>query len=268
MIILYPSDPLLYHTPDSFYEEEYEVISATGLQPALFSFEEFLAGRLQLYPRNLDLSGASVLYRGWMLSAEQYRRLYAMLSSYGLTMTTSPESYLRTHHLPGWYSILQDWTPETMILESERDLSTALQKASWDSFFVKDYVKSNTGTLGSQGKRLNEIAAIIEELRQYRGELEGGICLRRFEEFVPGSEQRFFVAQGKAFEYQASFPSFLNECLQRIDSPFFSVDIARRTDGTDRIIEIGDGQVSDRKEWPVKEFVDILLHLHTTNISE
>jgi hypothetical protein len=45
---------------------------------------------------------------------------------------------------------------------------------------------------------------------------------------------------------------------QRIASPFFSVDIAERRDGVLRIIELGDGQASDRKHWPVTRFVQML----------
>jgi hypothetical protein len=33
--------------------------------------------------------------------------------------------------------------------------------------------------------------------------------------------------------------------------------VAERRDGAVRIIEIGDGQVSDRKHWAIKRFVDL-----------
>jgi hypothetical protein len=36
------------------------------------------------------------------------------------------------------------------------------------------------------------------------------------------------------------------------------VDVAERSDGTLRIIELGDGQVSDRKHWPTARFVQML----------
>ena len=42
-----------------------------------------------------------------------------------------------------------------------------------------------------------------------------------------------------------------------IPRPFFSVDVARRADGTDHIVEIGDGQVSDLVGWSVERFFDI-----------
>jgi len=45
---------------------------------------------------------------------------------------------------------------------------------------------------------------------------------------------------------------------QRVASPFFSVDVAERRDGILRVIEIGDGQVSDRKHWPAERFMRML----------
>jgi hypothetical protein len=44
----------------------------------------------------------------------------------------------------------------------------------------------------------------------------------------------------------------------RISSPFFTVDVARREDGTLRIIELGDGQVSDRKHWSSERLLALL----------
>jgi ATP-grasp domain, R2K clade family 3 len=44
---------------------------------------------------------------------------------------------------------------------------------------------------------------------------------------------------------------------ETIASPFFSVDVARRVDGVERIVEIGDGQVSDLVGWSVERFVNI-----------
>ena len=46
-------------------------------------------------------------------------------------------------------------------------------------------------------------------------------------------------------------------CARAIASPFFSVDIARRRDGVERIVEIGDGQVSDLVGWSIERIVEI-----------
>jgi hypothetical protein len=53
-------------------------------------------------------------------------------------------------------------------------------------------------------------------------------------------------------------PEIVQRIAERIDSPFFSVDIVLALDDTLRLIELGDGQVSDRKKWPANRFVAML----------
>jgi hypothetical protein len=49
------------------------------------------------------------------------------------------------------------------------------------------------------------------------------------------------------------------ECAQRIKSQFFSIDAIDLKDGTKRIVEIGDGQVSDLVGWTADRFARIWL---------
>lgn len=44
----------------------------------------------------------------------------------------------------------------------------------------------------------------------------------------------------------------------RFASPFFTVDVALRRDGVLRIVEFGDGQVSDRKHWSCQSLIRML----------
>jgi hypothetical protein len=60
-----------------------------------------------------------------------------------------------------------------------------------------------------------------------------------------------------AAEPGAAIPVPVTFCADTIPSQFFSVDIARRADGVERIVEIGDGQVSDLVGWSVERFIDI-----------
>ena len=79
-----------------------------------------------------------------------------------------------------------------------------------------------------------------------------------FEEFVPDSEIRYFVIDGVAYSPSGSEPpEIVLEVARRIDSRFFSVDVTERTDGALRVVEIGDGQVSDLVGWSVDRLVEI-----------
>jgi hypothetical protein len=98
-------------------------------------------------------------------------------------------------------------------------------------------------------------------MQKFRGTIEGGICGRRVEDFVADSERRYFVINGRAFAANSheEIPSIVEECAKRIKSQFFSVDVVERRDGVKRIVEIGDGQVSDLVEWTAERFAKLWL---------
>jgi ATP-grasp domain, R2K clade family 3 len=75
---------------------------------------------------------------------------------------------------------------------------------------------------------------------------------------VPDSEARYFVFRGKAYAREGDAPALVHEVARRIDSPFFSVDVALDANGELRLIELGDGQVSDRKHWPAARLIEML----------
>jgi hypothetical protein len=199
--------------------------------------------------------GATVVYRGWMLNAAEYGRLGRAIAGASATPLTSTESYLATHHLPNWYPLVAEFTPETRVLAADADWEAELRSLRWDAFFVKDYVKSLKTARGSIVRDPAEIGAVIAEMKQFRGEIEGGLCVRRVERFVAESERRYFVLDGKAFspDGQAA-PDLVRRVASRIPSPFFSVDVVRRDDGVLRVVEVGDGQVSDLVGWSAEAF--------------
>ncbi len=53
-------------------------------------------------------------------------------------------------------------------------------------------------------------------------------------------------------------PEVVQAAAERIDSHFFTVGTLKRRDGATRIIELGDGQVSDRKKWTVAQLLNVL----------
>lgn len=61
-----------------------------------------------------------------------------------------------------------------------------------------------------------------------------------------------------AEEYEAVRSLGVATIAERIDSPFFSVDIILSKEGQHRLIELGDGQVSDRKKWLPERFASML----------
>ncbi|HEY0683454.1 MAG TPA: ATP-grasp domain-containing protein [Steroidobacter sp.] len=256
MRILYPDDPLDQRRPEPLFQAEYELARARGFELSIFSFEDFERGRFD--PRPRPAAGEEVLYRGWMLNVDGYARLVQSIEQLSAGMVVSPESYRAAHHLPSWYPLVREFTAETLMCEPDADFEALLAGRQWPGYFVKDYVKSSNTGAGSLVATPGEVPQVVAALKKYRGEIEGGVCVRRKEEYLSGSERRYFVANGAAFSSDGALPAVVTACATRIPSPFFSVDVAQRNDGELRIVEIGDGQVSDRKEWSADQLVDIL----------
>jgi hypothetical protein len=145
------------------------------------------------------------------------------------------------------------------VYAADVDIEAELRALGWDEYFLKDYVKSLKTTRGSIVRNPADAPAVIAEMREYRGRIEGGICVRRVEDFLPESECRYFVLHGVGHGPSEvdPVPDVVGVCAERIQSPFFSVDIIRRRDGQLRIVEVGDGQVSDLVGWSSGKFADM-----------
>lgn len=256
MHLLYPSDPFDPKQVDDTYQDEYTAARALGLEASLFCFEDFEAGQFKARPAIPE--GSRVVYRGWMLTPQVYTTLVAALHTLGATALTSPAQYQRCHHLPEWYPLLVEHTSETRVLPADADFPQALHGLDWPGYFIKDYVKSLNTAGGALVATPEQIAPLVEQMRQYRGQIEGGICVRQREDYQQETERRYFVCQGRAYGADGVVPALVETCAQRIDSPFFSVDVVQRADGVLRIVELGDGQVSDGKEWPAEGFAQML----------
>lgn len=256
MRVLYPSDPMSSRRVDEAYAEEYEAVRLRGVETHLFSFESFESGSF-LATRGFPPS-STVLYRGWMLRVPEYCRLVQEIEAAGARALVGSVHYRLCHHLPEWYSLVSTLTAETVVLEDGCDYVAALSHLQWEGYFVKDFVKSLSTGEGSLVSNPSQVGFVVEQLRKYRGSIEGGVCVRRAQKFLPGSERRYFVLLGEAHSADENIPEVVLECAARISSPFFSVDTATLTDGQVVLVEVGDGQVSDRKEWPAASFAQLI----------
>jgi hypothetical protein len=252
MHLLLPSDPFNTSVPDDAYVEEFAAFRALGWIVSLFSFEDFEQGHFKARPPLIP--GASVLYRGWMLTPDNYSRLNESVAASGAALNTSPEQYKLCHYLPGWYEQCRDLTIPTVFSKEDGDFSALLPSLGWQKYFVKDYVKSLTTARGSVAESIEEVYEVVTLLRQYRGQVEGGVCIREFVDLRPDTEERYFVFNGVVHAREGNAPKIVNEVARRIPSPFFSVDVVETQDGELVVIELGDGQVSDRKNWSAPNF--------------
>lgn len=257
MHILFPSDPFDKKIVDESYTVEYEALRTAGFKCLLFSPMDFDQGSFKPWPSLTP--GERVLYRGWMLKSEEYKRLHVAISANDGVPLTTPDQYLACHYLPAWYPLFRDYTPETIFTSRDADFASVLAQHVWPAYFVKDYVKSLTTTRGSIASSAHEVEEIVSLIEQFRGEVEGGVCIRKYEELLPETEERYFVLNGKAYGRDGDVPALVHEIARHAVSLFFTVDVAMRADGILRLIELGDGQVSGLKQWSTDIFASMIV---------
>lgn len=259
MIFLFPSDYFNPKAVDEAYLEQATCMQNAGFETAVISLESLYTSSPKISP--ILSPSSDVVYRGWMLSPSDYELLLSVVKNKGTRAFTSKVEYLATHYLPNWYSQLTDLTPETKFYSVDDDLESELKTLGWERFFIKDYVKSLKISVGSIIDRPSDIRTVVQEMKKFRGTIEGGVCVRRVEDFVAASEKRYFVIHGQPFaaSLDEEIPGIVYECAERIQSKFFSVDVVERTDGVQRIVEIGDGQVSDLVGWSAERFAELWL---------
>ncbi|PSB54972.1 ATP-grasp domain-containing protein [Chamaesiphon polymorphus] len=266
MRFIFPSDYFKPKRVDSAYAEQFALLGDRGCANSLISLENLSLDSSTIYPE--PNPGEQLIYRGWMLAPDDYSLLVNAVKNAGAEMWIDRDEYLRTHYLPNWYPLLHDLTPETYFFDVDDRLEAKLTELGWSQFFIKDYVKSLKTSTGSIINSPSAINSLVGEMQKFRGTIEGGICVRKVEDFITETERRYFVINGRVFAASPDLeiPAIVTECSRRIDSKFFSVDTIDRRDGVTRIVEIGDGQVSGLVGWTVDRFADLWTELTIDNI--
>lgn len=240
MHFLYPCLPYQPRTVDPLWAPEYEWVRAHGLATGLVDLDN---DKVWWGPTVLSAAPlAKVLYRGWMLTAADYDRLAQLVP-----LAIAPAAYLSSHHATGWYEAVATHTFPSRFLTGPTELDFTNRRR----YFVKGLVKSFDA--GSVLTTQNQLVHFWKEQ-----ELPVGtpLFVRDFVELKPASERRFFVVYGQVFGAGgAELPQSLRAAVAALQPRlFYSFDVAETLAGEPVLVEVGDGQVSDLKEWTVAEF--------------
>ncbi|MDH5178075.1 MAG: ATP-grasp domain-containing protein [Gammaproteobacteria bacterium] len=256
MRVIFPQSPLNEKEADDLFQEEYLCLKSMGVECSLFDFDMVAFDEFKPKPpiKEKDI----VLYRGWMMNPSLYNKFVSLVNLRGGKPVTSYGDYVKTHHLPNWYNDCEDFTAQSAFFPVDEQLEANASKLGWGSFFVKDYVKSNYNERGSIANSTSQVTEVVNLIKEHRGEIEGGIALRRVEDYLPETEQRFFVMFGKPYSPTREVPDVVKEISKIVKAPFYSVDVIQRVDGVLRVVELGDGQVSDRKMWDTQVFCEMV----------
>jgi ATP-grasp domain, R2K clade family 3 len=269
-MLLVPSDVLRARRVDEHFAPEADAARAAGQVVGLVDHDALARGDAAAAVARVP-DGDVAVYRGWMLSSEQYAGFAAALAERGVRLRTGAEEYRRAHELPGWYAALSEFTPASVW---DADFEAARTAFGAGPAILRDFSKSmkhywheacyipDVGDAAAAG-------AVARRMRELRGDdFTGGYVLRRFESFV-GAEARTWWVDGEcrlitahpdsSGQEKAADVTPLRAAVAGLGLPFVTVDLARRDDGQWRVVELGDGQVSDRPaSTPPEELIGVL----------
>ncbi|MGK5517729.1 ATP-grasp domain-containing protein [Micromonospora sp. URMC 107] len=265
MLLIVPADPLRPRRPDAHFAPEARAAQDVGVDVAVVDHDELgRGGDLPRAVARVAVEGVAV-YRGWMLRSERYAAFADALARRGVTLRTSGEQYRRAHELPGWYPDLAELTPGSAWTAGTRraDFDRVRRALGGGAAVLRDFVKSMKHHWHEaafipdldDGEAACRVASRFLDLRG--DDLVGGLVLRRFERFT-GAEVRTWWVDGVCVLVgahpdsphdappEAFDPRPVSGSVAALGLPFVTVDLALRADGVWRIVELGDGQVSDR----------------------
>jgi hypothetical protein len=217
---------------------------------------------VKIKKEDIDLS-TKFIYRGWMLNSQNYEQLN---KKFYYQLNTDTDNYLFMHHLPNWYALLSDYTIKS-IITNEDNISCDFETSGFKEGFIKDYVKSIKTGRGSIVQNQEDIAQLIENMKQFKGNIEGGLVIREKVNLENESETRYFVLNNQLFSPhdekndKLEMAHNIKEALKDKNLFFYSIDIAYTSEHQPILIEVGDGQVSDYTNWDEKQFIEIFKHL-------
>lgn len=272
--ILFPSTPYdLTRVDDCFYKE-FLAAKNHGFQTGLIDL------RKDNWAFNFSTT-KTALYRGWMLTSNDYKNLYNLLEAQETKLITNWQQYLNCHHANNNIDILSNVMPKSVVVPFSNDelfwknICETLNSFGSKSILVKDYVKSEK-YYWDQACFIPDASDcvcaknVIKEFLRLRGEdFVGGLVFKEFvdlhvddsrkvECYTPAIEIRFFCSKpnilavssckSKVNSINIKLPQYeeLLEVIKNIDSPLFTMDIAfAKNGGNWFVLEVGDGQVSD-----------------------
>ena len=280
MRLIFCADPLQPRRVDEAYSAEFDAARRASIRVSLIRFEALVYEN----DAGAAVAGVPAaegptlgLYRGWMLTVSQYALLYAALQERAITLINSPEQYAHCHLLPLSYPGIADFTPHTVWVASEdfalAGLPALLKPFGTRPIIIKDYVKSRkhkwTEACFIPNAADTDAAARVVEtfLKRQGSDLSGGLVFREFVEFEPLTthsqsgmpltrEFRLIFLDGQAAvvsrywdegEYKGETPPLekFTEIARTVPSRFFTMDVARTTQGDWMIVELGDAQVAE-----------------------
>jgi len=262
MLILFASDYFDIKKVDDDYAAEHEAVCRIPeFKPVHYNYDEFVDDKpLKLYPNNYYTG--ECLYRGWMLTPQQYTALYSKLREKGIHLINTSAQYEVCHCFPNAYTYVETHTPRILYFPTGASIDWGLVNSTFSRFMIKDAVKSVKGhdfpSAFETPIIASEMDAHVENFRNLRGKLfTGGILLKEYVNFKKygnsTNEYRAFYLKNNLLSLSRNSnqpetcptpPQGLIEKYAKLPSNYYTVDFGELNNGQWIVIETGDGQVS------------------------
>jgi hypothetical protein len=266
MVMLFPSDYFNTERVDEDLKKECEAVAKTGLfDVVLLSYDDWFNGGV-LKLNNHKEGMVKAIYRGWMMTPDQYSRFQSELWLKDIDLMVSSSAYKNLHSFPDVYPAISEDTPKILVFPKGEKVDLQLVRNHFSRFKLKDYVKSVKGNgfpqVFSSDISEEEFSAWLEKFYQYMGDLfTGGICIKEYVDLKKydgkTNEFRVYYVCGDVISICRNSlqmnttpnpPAELIRKYSNLDSPFYTIDYAEKEDGNWIIVETGDGQVSGLSE--------------------
>jgi len=268
--IVFPCLPLDARIIDPDFKSEHAAVRLLGGSAMLFDFDLFKKNDIDESFKNIPvLAEPSVwVYRGWMMTPEQYQLFYVELKKRGCVLSTTPDEYNTCHVYPNIYPLLESRAVKSFIVNDTDVDHAEIVKFFGEKkkLFVKDWVKSTKGTPGStvinDSSNSAEVMSVTTNMIEARGDLfYGGIVYKEFVDVMKrpdglNEEYRAFFIKDKLITWaQANGtggqalkpPTWIKEIAEKIPAGFYTIDFVfvEGEDGPEALVlEAGDGGVS------------------------
>lgn len=276
--IIFPKSFLSEKEPDSSFLNEY--LAAKQYANVHLLNVDDIGSKDNLIKSLSDSSeNKEIFYHGWMLSNNQYKIFYDYLNNKGYKLTNSLDQYLTCHQFNNWYSIIKDYTPKSLIINSSNiniilDSVLDFKEEAKSALIIKDSVKSLKHNWYeacyipefAEPLKIAKIIKTFLDIKKDQNDLNLPIIIRKFEKLksiglhekskMPIShEYRTYIYNGKIISQSPYWESNINnppplDFIKSITdklidkSNLFTIDSALKENGEWICIEVGDGQVS------------------------
>jgi hypothetical protein len=270
--ILFCESIIAQNTVDEAFSVEYEIAKNNNFNVFMLDHEDFSTKKIK---QNNTLE--KIIYRGWMLTPEQYKTIYNELLHKNYMLINDPIEYQNCHYLPDSLQFIENYTPKTIFqkIENNESINKLIENSKifgGKPIIIKDFVKSekhywNTACFVENSNDIQKLRESINNFINLReNSLNEGIVLREYIElniFANHSQSGMPMSEEyRLFFYNNELVNIYNywECgnyctdkpdtkhfeniAKNIKSNFFTMDIAKDRNGKYWIIELGDGQVS------------------------